>query len=82
MIISLLVNGDGLSSVVGGDASHVVVDSGQDGDGFPGHVNTSEDHRSLRDSGESCSQLLWRKMMQLQVDVILTNQRLVFYLLV
>ena len=40
-----------LSPVVGGDSSHVVVYSGQDGDGLFGDVHAGEDHGGLRETG-------------------------------
>ena len=41
-----------LSPPVGGDASHVVVDRGDDRDGLPGHVHAGKDHGSLGDAGQ------------------------------
>merc|ERR550517_1091132 len=57
--------------VVGRDAAHVVVHSGDDRDGLPGDIHTGKDHRSLRDAWQPGLQLLWGKVVELQVDVIL-----------
>lgn len=51
--------------------THVVVNGGYNGNGFSGHVNAREDHRSLWDSRQSSGQLLRRQVVQLQVDVVL-----------
>lgn len=51
--------------------THVIVDGGYHGDGFPGDVDTREDHRGLRDSRQPGGQLLGRQVMKLQVDVVL-----------
>ena len=61
MVLALGINSDDLVLVVGWYSAHVVVDGarGEDRDGFPGHVHTSEDHGCLRDSGETGLELLW-----------------------
>ena len=71
LVIAVLIDCEALTPVVAGDAAHVVVDSGDDGDGLPGHIDTSKDHRGLRDAGKSGGQLLWGQVVQLQVNVIL-----------
>merc|ERR1719512_439794 len=63
LVIAVLIDCEALA--------HVVVDSGDDGDGLPGHINTGKDHRGLGDAGQSGGQLLWGQVVQLQVDVIL-----------
>ena len=60
-----------LSLVVGWDATHVVVHSGQHGDGVFGDVHASEDHGRLGDAGQTGGQLLRGQVVQLQVDVVL-----------
>ena len=71
LVIAVLVNGESLATVVGRDAAHVVVHSGDDRDGLPGDIHTGEDHRGLRDAWQPSLQLLWGKVVELQVDVIL-----------
>ena len=71
LIIAISINSDALAAIVGGDAAHVVVDGGDDGDGLPGHVHPGEDHGGLGDAGQPGGQLLWGQMVELQVDVIL-----------
>ena len=60
-----------LPLVVGGNAAHVVVDGGQNWDGLAGDVDACEDHRGLGNAGKTSRELLWRQVVQLQVDVIL-----------
>merc|ERR1719477_566716 len=70
-ILPLRIHSQHLSTVVGRDATHVVVHGGDHGDWFPGHVNSSKDHSSLGDTGESCLELLWGKVVELKVDMVL-----------
>merc|ERR1719204_2507639 len=70
LVLATLV-GDDLSSPVGGDSAHVVVDGGDDGDGFAGDVDAGEDHGRLGDSGQTLGQLLWGQVVQLEVAVVL-----------
>lgn len=60
-----------LSLVVCGYSTHVVVDGGQDRDGFFGDVDSSEDHGCLWDTRQPCGQLLRRQVVKLQVYVVL-----------
>ena len=59
-----------LSSPVGGDSAHVVVDCGDDGDGLAGDVDAGEDHGRLGDSGQTLGQLLWGQVVQLEEAVV------------
>jgi len=59
-----------LSLVVSGNTSHVVMDSGKDGDGLPSYIYSSKDHCSLRNARQTGGQLLRGQMVQLQVYVV------------
>merc|ERR1719341_1342499 len=71
LVIAICIKCKSFAAVVGGDATHVVVDSGNDRDGLPGDIYTSKDHRSLGDTWQPGHQLLRGQMVQLQEDVIL-----------
>jgi len=60
-----------LALPVGGDASHVVVDSWQDWSWLLGDIDTSKDLGSLRDAWETLSQSLRWKVIEVEVDVVL-----------
>lgn len=60
-----------LSLVVCWYSTHVVMNSGKDGDGLFGDVDSSKDHSRLRDTWQPCGQLLWRQVVKLQVHVVL-----------
>ena len=62
---------DLLAVMVGGDTTHVVVDGGQDGDGFLGHIDTGEDGGRLTDAGQPLGEKVGGQVVQMQVDVIL-----------
>lgn len=70
-VVSVLVDGDGLSGPLGRDTSHVVVDGRKNGDGLLGHVDSREDGSGLRDSGKSLGEDGGGEMRELKVDVIL-----------
>merc|ERR1719154_1050846 len=57
--------------VVGGDATHVVVNGGDNGDWLSSDIDSGKDHSSLGDTRKSGLQLLWGKMVELKVTVIL-----------
>ena len=42
--------------VIGGDATHVAVDHGKDGDGFLGDIDSGEDCGRFTDSGQPFGQ--------------------------
>lgn len=71
LVVALSILGQDLTVVVGGDTTHVVVDSGQDGDGLLGDVNTSEDLRSLGDTGQSLVENLSRQVRELEEEMVL-----------
>lgn len=52
-----------LALVVSGYASHVVVDGGQDGDGFFSDVHSGKDHCRLGDAGQPRGELLRRQVV-------------------
>jgi len=60
---------DYLSEVVGGIATHVVVNSWQYWHGFSRHINSSKDHCRFRDARELRKQLLRRQVRHCQIDV-------------
>mmetsp|Transcript_26177 Transcript_26177/g.71816 ORF Transcript_26177/g.71816 Transcript_26177/m.71816 type:complete len:667 (-) Transcript_26177:261-2261(-) len=60
-----------LPVVIGGDASHVVVDSGQRGDGFLGDVDAGKNSCRFGDSWQSLRQQVSGEVVEVQVDVIL-----------
>jgi len=71
LVVALLIDSENLTGVASGDATHVVVDGGQDGDGLLGDVDTGENTGGLRDTGETLGKNLGGKMAELEVDVIL-----------
>lgn len=71
LVVALLINSEHLTSVPGGDTTHVVVDGGKDGDGLLANIDTSEDTSGLRDTGETLGKNLGGEMAQLEVDVVL-----------
>lgn len=73
LVVAGLVDGQDLTSVLGGDTTHVVVDGGQDRDGLLADIDTRENAGSLRDTGQTLGQDLGRQMAQLQVDVVLVG---------
>lgn len=59
----MILRSTNLSLVVGRDATHVVMNGGQHGDGLPGDVDAGEDHGGLRDAREPLGQLLLRQVV-------------------
>jgi len=59
-----------MGSPVGGDSSHIVVDSWQDWNGFLGSVDTGEDVSGLQNTGEAFMDLLRRQVVQVKIAVI------------
>ena len=59
-----------LGFVVGRDTSHVVVDCGDDWNGFFCDVDVSEDFSGLGDTGQTLMENLWVEMVQMEVDVV------------
>merc|ERR1719453_1700160 len=60
-----------LALPVGGDASHVVVDSWQDWSWLLGDIDTSEDLGSLRDAWKTLGQSLRWEVIEMEVNVVL-----------
>lgn len=68
---SLTRSAANLSLVVCGNATHVVVDGGQDGDRLLCDVDSGKDHGRLRDAGQPGGQLLGGQVVELQEHVVL-----------
>jgi hypothetical protein len=60
-----------LALVVGGDASHIVVDGRNDRDGLLGHIYSRKNSGCLGDARKPLMQNLWRKVIEMKVDVVL-----------
>lgn len=60
-----------LSLVVCGYSTHIVMNSGQDGDGLLCDVHSGKDHGCLWDARQPCGQLLGREVVKLQVHMVL-----------
>lgn len=71
LVLALLVDGKNLTSVAGGDTTHVVVDSRKDGNGLLADIDTSEDTGSLGDTGKTLGENLSGEMAELEVDMVL-----------
>merc|ERR1719154_102037 len=71
LVLAFCIDGENLSTVVGGDATHVVVNGGDNGDWLSSDIDSGKDHSSLGDTGKSGLQLLWGKIVELKVAVIL-----------
>lgn len=59
-----------LSFVVCWNATHVVMDGGQDGDRLLCDVDSGKDHGRLRDARQPGGQLLGGQVVELQVHVV------------
>jgi hypothetical protein len=70
LVLAISSESDDLSLPVGWDTTHVVMDSGDDWDGFLSHINTSENVSSLRNTRESFLEGVGRQVVQVKVDVI------------
>jgi len=71
LILSISTLGDDLSLPVSRDTTHVVVDSGNDRNGFFSYINTSENVGCLGNTWKSFLEGIGRKMVQVEVNVIL-----------
>merc|ERR1719357_1965887 len=71
LVISFSVNCNNLTTVICRNATHIIVDSWNNRNGFPGNINTGKNHGCLRNSRKTSLKLLWGKVVQLQVDMIL-----------
>mmetsp|Transcript_21841 Transcript_21841/g.33823 ORF Transcript_21841/g.33823 Transcript_21841/m.33823 type:complete len:461 (+) Transcript_21841:361-1743(+) len=70
LIIAVGILLEGLSLPVSRYTTHVVVDSGQDGDRLLGGVDTGEDMGGLDDTRESLHKSLRRQVVQVEMDMI------------
>ncbi len=68
-VLTLL--GDHFAVEVGGNAAHVVVDSGQNGDGLFGQVDAREDLGCLADTGQPLVEDVSGDVWKIQKHVIL-----------
>ncbi|SGY16829.1 BQ5605_C012g07003 [Microbotryum silenes-dioicae] len=71
LVLAVLVNGQDLTGVLGGDTTHVVMDGRQDGNRLLGDVDTGKNRGRFRDTGQSFVQDLWRQVGELEVAVVL-----------
>jgi hypothetical protein len=71
LLLALLIHVDNLTSVLGWDTTHVVVDGGEDGNGLLGDINTGENRGSLGNTGQTLVEELSGQVAELQVDVVL-----------
>ena len=73
LVVTLGILCDDLTSVLGGDTTHVVVDSGEDGNGLLGNIDTGENGGSLRNTRQTLVKNLSRQVAELEVDVVLVR---------
>ena len=73
LVVALGILCDDLTSVLGGNTTHVVVDSGKDGNGLLGDIDTGENGGSLGDTGQTLVEDLRRQVAELKVDVVLVG---------
>lgn len=71
LVVALGVLSKDLTSVLGRDTTHVVVDGWQDGDWLLADVDTSEDGGGLRDTWKTVVEDLRWQVRELQVNVVL-----------
>jgi hypothetical protein len=71
LVLALLINSENLTSVLGGDTTHVVVDGWEDWNWLLGDINTRENGSGLRDTWETLVENLSWEMAELEVDVVL-----------
>jgi hypothetical protein len=71
LVLTSLVNCEDLTSVLGWDATHVVVDGRENWDRLLADIDTGEDRCGLRDTWETLVKNLGGQMAELQVDVVL-----------
>ena len=73
LVLALVVNSKNLTSVLGGDTTHVVVDGRENGDGLLGNIDTGEDGGGLRDTRQTLVEDLSGQVRELEVDVVLVG---------
>lgn len=71
LVLTVGVLGQDFAGVLGGDTTHVVVDSGKNGNGLLSDVNTGENGSGLRDTGKTLVENLRWQVRKLEVDVVL-----------
>lgn len=70
-VLALSVLSKSLTSPLGGDTTHIVVDSGDNGNGLLGDIDTGENGGGLRDTGETLVENGCGEMGELEVDVVI-----------
>lgn len=73
LVVTLSVLGKDLTSVLGRDTTHVVVDGGKNGNGLLADIDTSEDRGGLRNTGQTLVKDLGGQVRKLEVDVVLVR---------
>lgn len=71
LVVTLGILSDDLTSVLGGNTTHVIVDGGQYGNGLLCNVDTSENRSGLRDTRQTLVENFRWQMAELEVDVVL-----------
>jgi hypothetical protein len=71
LLLAVLIHIQDLTSVLGGDTTHVVVDGGQDGNGLLSDIDTGENGGGLGDTGQTLVEKLSGQVAELEVDVVL-----------
>ena len=71
LVLALLVNGKDLTSVLGWDTTHVVVDSWENWNWLLGDIDTGENGGGLRDTWETLVENVGWQVGELEVDVVL-----------
>jgi hypothetical protein len=71
LVVALAVDSENLTSVASRDATHVVVDSGKNGNGLLADINAGKDTSGLRDTRQTLSKNFSGQVAELEVDVIL-----------
>jgi hypothetical protein len=68
-----IARGNNLTSVESRDTTHVVVNSGENGDWLLGDIDTSENGGSLRDTGETLGKNVRAQVVEIKKNVILVG---------
>jgi len=73
LVVALSILSDDLTSVLGGNTTHVVVDGGKNGDGLLADIDTGENGGGLGDTGQTLVKDLGGQVRKLEVDVVLVG---------
>ena len=66
----------GYPMMIGGDASHIVMNGGQNGNGFLGNIHTFKNGGRFTNTGQSLGQQIGRQMIQMQINLGRARNRL------